>query len=349
VGGAPPGNEVRTMRSIGIVSCFFGTWPKWIDFFLVSCRHNPSVDFLLVTDCGPLRQELAANVKLIELDLPLLQALASERLGLAAALSRPYKVIDLRPSWGVVFAEILQPYDFWGYCDLDLIFGDIRSFFTEEVLAEYDVISTRREFLSGPCTLFRNDAGVNRLYERSHDYRKVFTSDSIFNFEECGWRLHNKLLKGAAFAEVAAQARVDSMMHVLARSPDIRVRYDTVGGEWFSPYQFPGSRMYTLRWQQGKLLNVDDDIALMYFHLMYPKHRRRLYIPPWKELPEVFFIGARGFYWNGQEGWGQRLATRFRRGLYFAGRLGWVTYRWLAGWYWRIAGLEAMMKSIGRY
>ena len=31
-------------------------------------------------------------------------------------------------------------YDFWGHCDMDLIWGDIRNFITEDVLSKYDKI-----------------------------------------------------------------------------------------------------------------------------------------------------------------------------------------------------------------
>jgi len=31
---------------------------------------------------------------------------------------------------------------FWGYCDIDLIFGNIRAFMTDELLNEYDIIKS---------------------------------------------------------------------------------------------------------------------------------------------------------------------------------------------------------------
>ena len=33
---------------------------------------------------------------------------------------------DLRPAYGVLFEEYLDGYDFWGHCDLDVLFGRIR-------------------------------------------------------------------------------------------------------------------------------------------------------------------------------------------------------------------------------
>ena len=43
-------------------------------------------------------------------------------------VNSPYKLCDYKPVYGLIFDEDLQDYDFWGHCDVDLIFGDIRKF-----------------------------------------------------------------------------------------------------------------------------------------------------------------------------------------------------------------------------
>jgi len=77
------------MKSIGILSCFFGRWPQWADLFVETCRQNPTVDFFLVSDCVAPRQGLPANVRWVKLDLAGLRTLASARLGLDVALGKP--------------------------------------------------------------------------------------------------------------------------------------------------------------------------------------------------------------------------------------------------------------------
>ena len=49
-------------------------------------------------------------------------------------------------------------YDFWGYCDIDLIFGNIRKFITDDILDKYDKILSRGHF-----TLFRNKDSINTI------------------------------------------------------------------------------------------------------------------------------------------------------------------------------------------
>src|SRR5258708_22733560 len=202
--------EEDPMKTIGIVCCFVGKWPRWADLFLESCRHNPSIDFYLMTDCTPPRHVPPKNVRFVNLDLPGFSALASAKLGIEVNLRWCYKMTDFKPTFGVIFRDYLDSYDLWGYCDLDIAFGDIRKFLTDELLDEYDVIATRKELLTGHFTLFRNTDSITRLHEKSRDYEKVLTGSNTFAFDECGWGLHGKLLKGEDFASVAAEAKIDS-------------------------------------------------------------------------------------------------------------------------------------------
>ena len=43
----------------------------------------------------------------------------------------------LQAADGVIFTEDLEGFDFWGYCDMNMIFGDIRKFITRDVLLAY--------------------------------------------------------------------------------------------------------------------------------------------------------------------------------------------------------------------
>jgi len=40
-----------SVKKIRIIIPYFGKWPLWIDLFLESCRFNPTVDWLIFTDC----------------------------------------------------------------------------------------------------------------------------------------------------------------------------------------------------------------------------------------------------------------------------------------------------------
>jgi len=227
-------------------------------------------------------------------------------------------LIDFKPAWGVIFQDCIEKYDFWGCCDIDVILGDIRAFLTDELLERYDMVSCRREFLSGHFMLFRNSSEIDHLYERSRDYPRVFTSESIFNFDECGHGLHPKLLRSARFDDVAGEARIDSMMHVLARSPEIRVHYETICGEQlFLLLGGDADKELQIRYEDGKVVDHLQGRELMYFHLQFLKLERRIFVPRSREIPAAFLLTRRGVFWLGEQPWGRRLASACHRAGYF--------------------------------
>src|SRR5260370_1451362 len=112
---------------------WFGGWPAWTGLFLESCRWNPAVNFTLVTDAGE-RDDVPPNVNILQIEFPDYRRRISERLGLRLAWTEPYKLCDLKPALGHIHEDLIQGYDFWGYSDIDLIWGDIRSFFASEIV-----------------------------------------------------------------------------------------------------------------------------------------------------------------------------------------------------------------------
>jgi len=305
------------MKSIVLLTyALFDRWPRYANLFLESCRSNSTVDFLVLTTCLPPARELPANVKVLNLDLRQIQALASERLGIHVNLKWPFKMVDIKPALGVIFEDVFSGYDFWGYCDVDDIFGDIRDFLSDEVLESYDVICARREFVTGHFILFRNTEELARLYSRSRDWQKICAGEKIFNFDECGWGLHHRLLRGENFADVAHEARVESFMHVLARAPEVRVHLKTICAE----HTWIERKDIHLRWQRGKLLDLSADREVMYYHIHDLKREPSFYVPDWKAMPEAFLITRRGAFWIGDETLRQSLTTAVKRGFSTCGR-----------------------------
>jgi hypothetical protein len=100
-------------------------------------------------------------------------------------LASPYKLCDYRPTYGEVFEDDIEGYDFWGYCDVDLIFGNIRKFITDDILLNHD-----RILALGHFSLFRNSEGINRIYRDSIGtdvpYKRIYASPKHFGFDEHG-------------------------------------------------------------------------------------------------------------------------------------------------------------------
>lgn len=146
-----------------------------------SVSYNKEFEFLLFTD-DDTRIEHPDNVKIIPFNLEELKERIHKSIIKNPNLNKPYRICDFRPMFGKIFYKELQLYDFWGYCDLDIVFGKLSKFITEKQLENYDAI-----FNGGHFSLIRNTFEMNHLYEKAgglFDYKTVAKKDAIFAFDE---------------------------------------------------------------------------------------------------------------------------------------------------------------------
>lgn len=165
---------------IKIIVCYYGKFPAWIESWLKSCRQNPGIRFMIVTDLH--LEHIPDNAEILHETLEELKGRFSRVLGMEACLDTPYKLCDYKPVYGIAFEKELEGFDFWGHCDMDLIFGDIRSFFTDDMLERYDRLGT-----FGHLILYRNDKAINTLYKKkgaAFSWKKVFSSRFSYGFDE---------------------------------------------------------------------------------------------------------------------------------------------------------------------
>ncbi len=171
------------MKSIVFVIPYFGKWPVWFDAHLVSIKTNPTIDWLFFTDCI-IPNEYPSNCKFIKSSLIEMETLFSEKIGFNIPIKKPYKLCDLKPSYGDVFSEYIEGYDFWGFTDIDIIWGNIRTKEIEYLLENYDLISSRKEVISGHFNLLKNNPTLNKLYQKDELYIKSFSAEKMMRFCE---------------------------------------------------------------------------------------------------------------------------------------------------------------------
>lgn len=183
-----------TYLKICMIMPYFGRWPNWFELFMETCKHNPNIDWLFFTDCGE-PENKCGNVKFVKMTLEKFRTQASKKLKLDINLKRPRKLCDIRPAYGVIFDDYLKGYDFWGHSDVDVMYGDIRKFLPDDVLANYDILTMfgregskrtgcYKERISGHFALYKNCEKVNRLYESTNEYREVFRTERHLIFDE---------------------------------------------------------------------------------------------------------------------------------------------------------------------
>lgn len=173
------------MKKIAILIPYFGNWPEWFDVFLETCRHNKPIEWIFFTDCE-VPKNRPENTIFEKMSLKSLENMVSKETGVQAEIKRPYKVCDFRPAFGEIFGKYLKDYDFWGWGDIDVVYGDLGNIFTHSNLEKYDFISVRRRRTAGALTILRNEKRINNMYKKSKDFRRIFEGSVGYAFDESG-------------------------------------------------------------------------------------------------------------------------------------------------------------------
>jgi hypothetical protein len=151
---------------------YFGRWPAWINLFIESCKWNPDVHWRFYTDCGE-PENKAGNVDYVHVSFEDYLERVSERLGIAFVPTDPYKLCDLRPCLAFIHEREVGGFEFFGYGDIDVIYGNIGRFYTEEIRERFDVLSTHPERLSGHFAVLRNAPAFRDAFRRIPGYRTL--------------------------------------------------------------------------------------------------------------------------------------------------------------------------------
>lgn len=172
------------MHSLVLLNVYYGKFNNYFNLWLKSAAFNPTVDFIIITDNHTL-ENCPSNIKFIQMPFEQVYQRFQKLFDFKIRL-HPYKLCDYKPVYGEAFSDMIKGYDFWGYCDLDLIFGDIRRFLTEDIMESCEQILQRGHF-----TLFKNNTKCNRLYLKTVDkdnmaypYDKVFKTGHSCYFDE---------------------------------------------------------------------------------------------------------------------------------------------------------------------
>ena len=173
------------MKKIGFVIPYFGKLPSnGFKLWLLSCKANSTIDWLLYTD-DYTKYDYPNNVKVKYCTLETIKNKAQKCFDFPISLEKPRKLCDFKAAYGEIFADDLKEYDFWGYCDIDLVWGDIRKFLTDEILNKYDKIGYQ-----GHCLLYKNTKEVVMRYRTNINgiinYKTVFSSPNEYCFDENG-------------------------------------------------------------------------------------------------------------------------------------------------------------------
>lgn len=288
--------------SILMLMPYLGQWPVWFDFYLESCKWNPTVHWLFFTDCDE-PAKFCPNVRYVRMSRAELEQRIAMRLGVAVSLNDSYKLCDLKPTYGVLFAEYLTGYDYWGYGDVDVIYGNIRHFYTPQVL-RHDVIATYAGLLAAHFALLRNRVDLRQAFRFCRGWRQILAKEGYQHFDE-----------GAFSQRLTRFGLQPTWQRLLLRGLTGRFwscymvqQYSTIlgiSGAWLDQTREYPSEWY---WCDGRLTtNKTGDREFLYLHFMQWKSARYLIRElgersAWEQLEQIIHLdpasASKGFKIN---------------------------------------------------
>jgi hypothetical protein len=281
----------NSKSKIAIIIPYFGKWPVYLGAFLETAAKQRCIDFHFITDLDICSAEVPSNVFLHRQSIVDMYALASMKINLKIQSQNTRKLCDLKPAYGLIFEDIIDDYLFWGYGDIDLIYGRL-DFFLTPLLESYDIISFREEWLSGSFCVFRVNNETKTLFMKSRRWKEYLLSERHIAFDEnCGIydQTSNKgvdaLLEFCELESFSQIVRQEELMgkfrvyrkKIIAESIPARCYLECAGGKIYD--------------------NASTEYA--YYHYITEKRSAGFSYPQWRTLPETFFIDRYGFYGGG--------------------------------------------------
>ncbi len=248
-----------------IITPYFGKWPCWFDFFIESCKYNPKIDWLFYTDCGEPNNH-ADNVKIIHCSFVDYKKRVSNTLGINFNPDSAYKLCDIKPSYGVIHEAEIKDYDFWGFGDVDVIYGDLQSYITDEML-KHNMISFHSHRIGGHLCFLRNNEKMRNAFRLCTDWREIFMDKNNHAFDE---REFNELfIRHKNWPNLLR--RIIYFPRFLMRTAYFKEAYSTSFGSvpWIDgTLNFPDE----WRWEKGILTTpVSGDRSFPYVHFLHWK------------------------------------------------------------------------------
>ena len=103
----------------------------------------------------------AENIEFKTLSFDDLRKKVQSKFDFEISLKTPYKLCDYKVAYGFIFEEELKGYDYWGFCDTDVLLGDIYQFLEEHSFLRMTMLDM--VFL-GHLQIFKNSREVNRVF-----------------------------------------------------------------------------------------------------------------------------------------------------------------------------------------
>lgn len=279
------------MKTITLIIPYFGKWPLWFDAYLISVQANPTIDWLFITDC-PIPIDHPKNSIFVKSTLEEFNKKVDAFFELQVPLT-PRKICDLRLAFGDLFSDYIKEYDFWGFCDMDIVWGNIRSFVSIEILERYEIISSRKYNTAGHFTILRNNQKINSLYKEIPNYKTNLKIEKLQRMDEVAFTLY-------------LQKKLNANL-----KPDIKVKWDVIlcnqerGRDSHQEYHLD-----KWLWKDGKMLELKNGQPInevMYLHFINWKRTLKYSEINYTDQPKEFYISYNGMHYKAHSGFAKAM------------------------------------------
>lgn len=272
--------------SICIIIPYFGRFPEWFPLYFETLRRNSTIEFIFYTDCE-VAGYYAPNVTFNSISYEDYLALVNDRIPVNFKPETPYKLCDIRPLFGLIHYEDIKNSDFYGHADVDLLFGDIRGFYTDRILTNYDVLSTHEHVISGHLALFRNSEVNRRMYTNIGGWKEKLESPYYVGIDESMIKAYQKPVS-------SGRGRFEMLLRIFNDSPRMYLteQYTTP----FTHIPWLDKTLYSNQpnvwfYEDGVITNNrDGNHSFMYIHFMNfrsSKYRNDGSEAPWETKQKV--------------------------------------------------------------
>lgn len=249
--------------SICFVIPYFGKWPFWFPFFLESCRENPDINWILYSDCAT-PNDTPTNVQVVNVGYTEYCEKVSNTLGIDFRPTSPYKLCDLKPALGYIHQDDLKDFDFWAFGDIDLVYGDLRQYFTDDRLSHHDIFSTHRRRISGHFCLLRNTRFMRTAFMHIEGWKQMLGSPQHQWFDESAFShlfIRHKNWPPLLSRVAKPFSRWTRCIENIEAFSTPNARIPWIDGSHDFPEEW--------RWNHGKLTNSKDgERQFPYFHFV---------------------------------------------------------------------------------
>ena len=251
------------MNNICLIIPYFGKFPNYFQLWLNSVKYNPDIAFLIFTD-DDTDYDYPSNVTVVKTTFDSIRKRIKNKYNFRVPLKSPYKLCDFKVAYGDIFQKELEEYNYWGYCDVDLIFGNIKKFITDDILEEYEKIN-----IHGHLSIYKNNEKMRVLYKRKYkdlvNYKNAFSTNWIYHFDE---------YPGMAY--IAQRAKV-KMIDIEDYADIDRFSYKFLKVYDHSEKENDSNEIVQIfKWNRGVLTNIiKDNQQLVEYEMMYIHLQKR--------------------------------------------------------------------------